>query len=101
MQIQKISFSVPSFGKAQNVAPKTKEDVAYDTMYDYFVKYYSDCDPDYGDMDDPNSVRNLMNKYKELAKKASEAAQEYCASNLCSGSTSDDFDSDKCFDVVV
>ncbi|MBE7704462.1 MAG: hypothetical protein E7Z90_01470 [Cyanobacteria bacterium SIG29] len=101
MQIQKISFSAPSFGKAQNVVPKTKEEVAYDTMYDYFVKYYSDCDPDYGEMDDPNAVRNLMTKYKNLAEKASEAAQEYCASNVGSSSTSDDFDVDRCFDVVV
>ena len=103
MQIQRIGFSMPNFGKVQSVVPKTKEEkAAYDTLYDYFTNYYSDCDPDYGDADDPNAVRNLMVAYKELAEQAREAAQFDCDLRMCGGgSTSDDFDIDRCFDVVV
>ena len=103
MQIQRISFSAPNFGKVQNVVPKTEQEkTAYDAMYDYFVNFYSDCDPDYGDADDPNAVRNLMTTYKVLAEEARQAAQFDCDLRMCGGgSTSDDFDIDRCFDVVV
>ena len=103
MQIQRISFSAPSFCKGQSFTPKTKnEKAAYDTMYKYFSDYYSDCDPDYGDANDPTAVRNLIAANRELAEKAREDARLDCDLRMIGGgSTSDDFDVDRCFDVVV
>lgn len=103
MQIQRISFSMPNFGKGQSFTPKTKEEQAtYDTLYDYYVRSFGDCDPDYGDINDPNAVRNLVVSQKEIAQKAKADAQEDYDSHMCSGSSeSDDFDSDRCFNAIV
>ena len=71
MQIQRIGFTAPSFCSQKMVTPKIKDEkAAYDTMYKYFSDYYSDCDPDYGDADDPTAVRNLIAANRELAEKA-------------------------------
>ena len=103
MQIQRIGYSVPTFGKGQTIVPKTKDEkAAYDTMYKYFSDYYSDCDPDYGDANDPTAVRNLIAANRELAEKArADAQSDNDLRMLGGGSTSDDFDVDRCFDVVV
>ena len=103
MQIQRISFSAPSFCKGQSFTPQTKEEQAtYDTLYDYYVKSYSDCDPDYGDINDPTAIRNLVVSQKEIAQKAKADAKEDYDAHMCSGgSASDDFDFDRCIDVVV
>lgn len=103
MQIQRIGFSAPNFCRGQSFNPKTKEEkAAYDAIYDYYVNFYSDCDPDYGDADDPTAVRNLMASFKELAEKAREDARSDCDLRMLGGgSVSDDFDADRCFDYVV
>ena len=103
MQIQRISFSAPNFCKGQSFTPKSKEEKAtYDALYDYFVKSFSDCDPDYGDADDPNAIRNLLSSQKEIAKSAQADAKEDYDSHMCSGGpASDDFDFDRCFNAVV
>ena len=103
MQIQRIGFTAPSFCKGQSFTPQTKEEQAtYDTLYDYYVRSYSDCDPDYGDADDPTAVRNLIVANRELAEKArADAQSDYDLRMIGGGSTSDDFDVDRCLDVVV
>ena len=103
MQIQRIGFTAPSFCSQKMVTPKTKDEkAAYDTMYKYFSDYYSDCDPDYGDADDPTAVRNLIAANRELAEKArADAQSDYDLRMIGGGSTSDDFDVDRCLDVVV
>lgn len=103
MKIQRISFSVPNFCKGQSFTPKSKEEQAtYDTLYDYYVRSYSDCDPDYGDAKDPNAIRNLIVSQKEIAKRAMEDAKEDYDSHMCGGYPDcDDFDNDRCLNAVV